>query len=339
MVAVGSVLCRVQRALQTLERKGKARRRNICRRCKHAREDRIVPTARAHRIGKTARIGLEHQAGIVIERIHDGKVKGEQRRILSIQTRDECTKLARHVACDTGCGEKLVHTIKNRRAAHQARQLADGSLHGIGLAACHHASVQVHKIICVNHTQGVLGQRCVAHMCKKRFKRTDAAAYNPGICKTQSTNGTCHQRNHLDIACGVPFADKLETQLRKLTGATSATHLLAHDRSLIAQAKRQVGRAHARRDQANDGKRVVGTHHEQAAIVIKQLERGVRDAAALLERALVLEQRRFDRKVMMSTKAVPHRLCDLLARLSLLGQNVPESPRCGRHTRYPSPLR
>ena len=332
MVAVGGVLCRVQRALQTLERKGKTRRGHFVIGFEHAREHRVIPTARTHGIGKTARIGLEHQTSVVIEGIHNGKVKGEQRGVLSIQTRDKRTKLARHVVCDTGCGEKLVHAIENRCTAHQARQLADGSLHGIGLAACHHASVQVHKIICVNHTQGVLGQRCVAHMCKKRFKRTDAATYNPGIGKAQSTNGACHQRNHLDIARGVPFADKLETQLRKLTGAASATHLLAHDRSLIAQAKRQIGRAHARRDQANDGKRIVGSHYEQAAIVIKQLERGVRNAATLLERALVLEQRRFDWKVMMSTKAVPHRLCDLLARLSLLGQNVPESPRCGRHT-------
>ena len=269
VVAVGSVLCRVQRALQTLERKGKTRRRNICRRCEHAAEHRIVPTARPHRIGQTACISLEHQAGIVIERIHDGKVKGEQLGILSIQARDKRTKFARHIARNTGSGEKLVHAVENRCTAHQARQLADGNLHGIGLAACHHASVQVHKIICVNHTQGVLGQRCVAHMCKKRFKGTDAATYNPGIGKAQSTNGTCHQRNHLDIARGVPFADKLETQLRKLTGAASATHLLAHDRSLIAQAKRQIGQAHARRDQAHDGKRVVGAHHEQAAIVIK----------------------------------------------------------------------
>ena len=168
-------------------------------------------------------------------------------------------------------------------------------------------------------------------MCKKRFKGTDAAAYDPGIGKAQSANSARHQRNHLDIACGVPFADKLETQLRKLTGAASATHLLAHDRSLIAQAKRQIGRAHARRDQANNGKRVVGTYHEQAAIVIKQLKRGVRNAAALLERTLVLEQRRLDRKVMMLPKAALHRQRNLLARLSLLGQYVPESPRCGRH--------
>ena len=79
------------------------------------------------------------------------------------------------------------------------------------------------------------------------------------------------------------------------------------------------------------GKRIVGSHYEQAAIVIKQLERGVRNAATLLERALVLEQRRLDRKVMMLPEAALHRQRDLLARLSLLGQYVPESPRCGRH--------
>ena len=185
----------------------------------------------------------------------------------------------------------------------------------------------------MHHTKGVFCQRRVTHVCKQRLEGANASAHDLSISKPQSANGTCHQRDHLDVARSVAFADKLETQLRKLTGAAGTAHLLAHDRSLIAQAKRQIGRAHARRDQAYDGKRVVGAHHEQAAVIIEQLERRVRDATALFERTLILENRSLDRKIMVLLKAALHRLCDLLARLSLLGQNVPESPRCGRHTR------
>ena len=106
---------------------------------------------------------------------------------------------------------------------------------------------------------------------------------------------------------------------------------LTNHRRLIAQAQRQVGRAHTGRDQAHDGQRVIGANHQQATIVVKELERRIRDAAALLERTLVLEQRRLNRKVMMLPEAALHRQRNLLARLSLLGQYVPESPRCGRH--------
>ena len=119
--------------------------------------------------------------------------------------------------------------------------------------------------------------------------------------------------------------------MRKLTRATGIALTFANHRRLIAQAQRQIGRAHASRNQANDRQRVVGTDHQQATVVIKELKRRVRNAAALLERALVLEQRRLDRKVMMLPKAALHRQRNLLARLSLLGQYVPESPRCGRH--------
>ena len=183
----------------------------------------------------------------------------------------------------------------------------------------------------MHHAQGVCGKRRVAHTCEQRLEGANASAHDLGISKPQGANGARHQRDHLDVARGVTFSDKLETQLCKLTGTTGATHLLTHDRRFIAQTERQVGRAHARGDQAHDGKRVVGTHYEQTAIVVKQLERGIRNATALLERAFVLKQRRFDRKVMMSTKAVPHRLRDFLACLSLFGQDIPESPRCGRH--------
>ena len=332
MVTVGGIARRVQRAFQTLERECETRRRDIGLGRKHAREDRIVPAARAHGVGKAARVRLEHQAGVVVEGIHDGKIEGQQRGILSIQPGDERTKLTGHIACNAGGGKKLIHAIQNRSVARQTGQLADGCLHGLGFATRHHARIQVNKIIGVNHAQGVGGKRRVAHLCEQRLEGANASAHDLGISKPQGANGARHQRDHLDVARGVTFADKLEAQLRKLARTAGAAHLLTHDRGLIAQTERQIGRAHARGDQTHDGKRVVGAHHKQAAVVIKELERGIGNAAALLEGAFVLEQRGFDRKVMMGTEAIPHRLRDLLARLSLLGQDVSESPRCGRHT-------
>ena len=213
----------------------------------------------------------------------------------------------------------------------QARQLADGSLNGLGLGACRHTGIEAHKVVGVYATQCLGSQFAILTGREQFLKRTNAARNNARIGQRQLAHGLRHQRDDLDIARGVAHTDKLKTQLRKLTRAAGIALALANHRRLVAKAQRQIGRAHACRNQANNRQRVVRTNHQQATVVIKELKRGVRNAATLLERALVLEQRRLNRQVMMLPKAALHRTCDLLARLSLLGQYVPESPRCGRH--------
>lgn len=89
--------------------------------------------------------------------------------------------------------------------------------------------------------------------------------------------------NNLDIARGIARADKLKAQLRKLTRAAGIALTLANHRRLVAQAQGQVGRAHAGRNQAHDRQRVVGADHQQTPVVVKELKRRVRDAAAFLE--------------------------------------------------------
>ena len=213
----------------------------------------------------------------------------------------------------------------------QARQLANGGLDGIGLGACRHAGIEAHKVIGVHAAQGLDSQLAILTCRKQLLKRTHATCDNARIGQRQLAHGLGYQRDNLDIARGVARGDELKAQLRKLTRAAGIALALANHRCLVAQAQRQIGRAHAGRNQAHDRQRVVGTDHQQTPIIVKELKRRVRNAATFLERTLVLEQRRFNRQIMMLPKAALHRTCDLLACLSLLGQYVPESPRCGRH--------
>ena len=213
----------------------------------------------------------------------------------------------------------------------QTRQLANGGLDGIGLGACRHAGIEAHKVVGVHAAQGLGSQLTILAYREQFLKRTHAACDDARIGKCQLTHGLGDQRDNLDIARGIARTDKLKAQLCKLARATGVALALANHRRLIAQAQGQVGRVHAGRDQTHDRQCVVGTDHQQTAIIVKKLKRRVRNAAAFLERTLVLEQRRLDRKVMMLPEAALHRQRNLLARLSLLGQYVPESPRCGRH--------
>ena len=213
----------------------------------------------------------------------------------------------------------------------QARQLANGGLDGLGLGAFRHAGIEAHKVVGVHATQRLGSQLAILACREQLLKRAHATCDNARIGQRELTHGLGDQRDNLDIARGIARTDKLKAQLRKLARATGIALALTNHRRLIAQAQGQVGRAHTGRNQAHDGQRVVGTDHQQTAVVIEKLKRRVRDTAALLERALVLEQRRLNRQIMMLPKAALHRKRNLLARLSLLGQYVPESPRCGRH--------
>ena len=232
---------------------------------------------------------------------------------------------------DTGSPQQRIHAVEHLGTAVQARQLANGGLDGIGLGACRHAGIEAHKVVGVHAAQGLSGQLAILARREQFLKRTHATCDNARIGQCQLTHGLGHERDDLDIARGIARTDKLKAQLCKLTRATGIALALANHRRLIAQAQRQVAGGHAGRDQPNDGQGVVRAHHQQPAVVIKKLERGVRHAARLLQGALVLKQGRLDRKIMMLPEAALHRTCDLLARLSLLGQYVPESPRCGRH--------
>ena len=333
VIAVGGgVLGRGARGLQTLERKGEARRRHLDTIAKCAGKDGVVASARTHRIRQAAGIGLKDQARVVIERVHDREVERQHLGVLGSQALDQGTQLARERRDNARRSQKRIDAVEYLGAAVQTRQLANGGLDGIGLGACRHAGIEAHKVVGVHAAQRLGSQLAVLARRKQLLKRTHAACDNARIRQRQLAHRLGHERDNLDIARGIARTDKLKAQLCKLARAAGVALALTNHRRLVTKAQGQVGRAHAGRNQAHDRQRVVGTDHQQAAIIVKEFKRRVRNAAAFLERAFVLEQRRLDRQVMMLPKAALHRQRNLLARLSLLGQYIPESPRCGCHT-------
>ena len=333
MIAIGSgVLGRGARDLQTLERKGEARRRHLDAVAKCAGKDGVIASARAHRIGQATGIGLKDQARVVIERVHDGEVERQHLGVLGRQALDQSTQLARQRRDNARRRQKRIDAVEYLGAAVQARQLANGGLDGIGLGACRHAGIEAHKVVGVHAAQRLGSKLAVLARRKQFLKWTHTTCDNARIGQRQLAYRLGHERDNLDIARGIARTDKLKAQLCKLARASGVALALTNHRRLVTKAQGQVGRAHAGRNQAHDRQRVVGTDHQQATIIVKEFKRRVRNAAAFLERTFVLEQRRLDRQVMMLPEAALHRQRNLLARLSLLGQYIPESPRCGCHT-------
>ena len=166
---------------------------------------------------------------------------------------------------------------------------------------------------------------------KQGLERAHASADHAPVRKPERIHDLEHQGDHLDVSRGTARADQLEAQLGELAGPRGKARLLAHHRRLVAQTQRQIARVQSRGHQADDGQCVVRTNDQQAAINVEELERRVRDAPALLKRVLLLQKRGFHREVAMMLEATPNRKRDVLARLRLSGQDVPETPWCGRH--------
>ena len=284
VIAIGSgVLGRGTRGLQTLERKGETRRRHLDAVAKCAGKDGVIASARTDRIGQAAGIGLKDQARVVIKRVHDGEVEGQHLSVLGSQALDQGTQLARERRDNARRCQQRIDAVEHLGTTVQTRQLANGGLDGLGLNACRHAGIEAHKVVGVHAAQGLGGQLAILARRKQLLKRTHATCDNARIGQRQLAHGLGHERDNLDIARGIARADKLKAQLRKLTRAAGIALTLANHRRLVAKAQGQVGRAHAGRNQAYDRQRVVGTDHQQAAVVIKELKRRVRNAAAFLE--------------------------------------------------------
>ena len=148
VIAIGSgVLGRGARGLQTLERKGKARRRHLDTVAKRTGKDGVVASARTDRIGQAAGIGLKDQTRVVIKRVHDGEVEGQHLGVLGSQALDQGTQFARQRRDDAGSLQQRIHAVEHLGTTVQARQLANGGLDGIGLGAGSHAGIEAHKVV------------------------------------------------------------------------------------------------------------------------------------------------------------------------------------------------
>ena len=183
------------------------------------------------------------------------------------------------------------------------------------------------------------GEPGIGAVREQLLVRLDAPADHAPIGQVEGLRDLRRAPHDLGVALDAARADELEAELGHLARGARVARRRPHDRGVVAQAQREPGGVQPRGDHADDGEGVVGPHHQEATVVVEQLERGVRDAAPSAQRVAVLEQRRLHRQVAMALQDAPHRERDVLARLRLLGQNVAESPWCGRHPRAPSPVR
>ena len=190
MIAVGSgVLGRGVRGLQTLERKGEARRRHLDAVAERAGKDGVVATARAHRIGQATGIGLKDQTRVVIERVHDGEVEGQHLGVLGSQALDQGTQLARERRNNARRRQQRVDAVEHLGTTVQARQLANGGLDGLGLGAFRHAGIEAHEVVGVHTTQCLGSQLAIFARRKQFLKRTHTARDNARTGKCQLAHG------------------------------------------------------------------------------------------------------------------------------------------------------
>ena len=92
----------------------------------------------------------------------------------------------------------------------QARQLANGSLDGLGLVAFRHAGIEAHKVVGVHATQR-LGSQFAIFACRKQLlKRAHATCDNARIGQCQLAHGLGNQRDNLHVARGIARADELK---------------------------------------------------------------------------------------------------------------------------------
>ncbi len=210
----------------------------------------------------------------------------------------------------------------------QARQGVQGAGDGRGQARGLHALVERHEVGGVHVAEDLLAQLLVGHVgLEQGEQRAHRAGHEAHVGNLERAQRLGQQRDDLNLAGHVLAADKLHAELGELARLAAQGALLAHHGGLVAQAGRKVGGAEALGGEARDGQREIRAQHEQAVVEVKELEGRALDAAGTLQHAAVFQQRRLDRDVAVRVEAGPHRVANLLARASLLRQNVPKAPR------------
>ena len=185
------------------------------------------------------------------------------------------------------------------------------------------------------HLRGELDRR--AAIGKKPGQRRHGAEDEAPRGDLEGLHDLCEQAHDLDLGGGAVGAHELDAELGELARLAAQRLLLAHDRRIVAEAGGKLLVADVPRDQARNGQREVGAEHEEVAVGVEELERGVLDPAAALERGAVLEQGRLDGQVAMVDEAVPHGRADALTGERLLGKNIAEaSGGACNHVRFPS---
>ncbi len=254
VVAIGSArlfagkLCLGSRALEALKRERKTRGAHLKICAKRARKNRVVATARTHRIRQSTCVNLEYQARVVVKGVHDREVKGKASCILWRQARHQRAQLTSQVFRHARGAQQSIGAVEHLNAARQTRQSADSSLGSLRNLRSLHTGIEVDEVVCVYQAQNICRKRAVFTACEQLLKGADAAADNAHAVHTKSRNSLCYQRNNLNIARRATCTNKLKSKLRKLSRTTCTARALAHYRSLVAQTQRQVTCAHTTRN-------------------------------------------------------------------------------------------
>ena len=168
---------------------------------------------------------------------------------------------------------------------------------------------------------------------EQHVERTHAAHSDDVSLKARRLKRARHEQQDLRVRLKAFGADKLNAKLRELARLAGERIALAQDRGVVPQAQRRLAAAQARRHHARDGKRHVGTRHEQGPVGVKETKRHVARGVGVLEQVAHLKQGRLNGEVARLGKARAHRRTDLLAPKGLFGKHVPEPARGGCRSR------
>ena len=160
---------------------------------------------------------------------------------------------------------------------------------------------------------------------EQRREGHDRAEDNAPVRDLERAERLGEQAHDLDLRGGAVLADELDAELRELAGLAAQARLLAHDRRVVAEARRQAVCRDAAGHEAGDGQGEVRAEHEQRAVLVEELEGGVAHAGAALEGGAVLEQRGLHGQVAVHGKGVAHDAGDALAGERLAGKYVAEA--------------
>ena len=335
VLVAGTARCRAAsprrgaRRRQLLEREGEASGGHVRRGCKRALERGVVPTSRPHGVGKPRRIDLEHKTRVIRKRAHDGKVEREGSSVYP-RPCELVQKRAQLVCGPRACARRRtqgVDLVEHLDTARQARHLRDGPRKLRSKPCLGHALVQVDQVVGVHEGERVTGELRIVGVRQQGRKGAHAPAHQAHVGNVERLESGEDEPHGLGIAHRSPGADELEAELGELARAARQAHPPSHHGRLVAQTQRQGGLAQARRHETRDRARVVGAHHHEAPIVIKQLKWRLCGAAPPFERRTVLQKRRLDRQVTRLAQYAAYGIGDILAHQRLLGQDIAKSPR------------
>ena len=135
--------------------------------------------------------------------------------------------------------------------------------HGVRQARTVDELVEAHEVRLVRKRKDGLAKVRVGHaLVEQRHERRHRSAHDAPGRHSKLGERLCEERDHLRLGRGPLRTIELNAKLGKLARLPLEGGPLTHDGGAVAQPHWTVSEAHARRDEARDGKRQVRTDHE-----------------------------------------------------------------------------